>query len=178
MGAFMSYFLVPREREMTRLLLKVVMQTTRWVADDLGLVTHDDPAARVGVLLNAARSMTELVDTGLLHTLPGAVPSGQFLGYAIADRTGRPASDIARTMLAQLCEYTLHLGDFEPALARTLNARQPRNTTKKHGTPDPGPKRCPRHVRAVSVHTLRCINMRAEQPHIELNWLGRRGGRH
>jgi len=73
MGAFMSYFLVPREREMTRLLLKVVMQTTRWVADDLGLVTHDDPAARVGVLLNAARSMTELVDTGLLHTLPGAV---------------------------------------------------------------------------------------------------------
>ena len=64
MGAFMSYFLVPREREMTRLLLKVVMQTTRWVADDLGLVTHDDPAARVGVLLNAARSMTELVDTG------------------------------------------------------------------------------------------------------------------
>jgi len=135
MGAFMSYFLVPREREMTRLLLKVVMQTTRWVADDLGLVIHDDPAARVGVLLNAARSMTELVDTGLLHTLPGAVPSGQFLGYAIADRTGRPASDIARTMLAQLCEYTLHLGDFEPALARTLNARQPRNTTKKHGTP-------------------------------------------
>jgi hypothetical protein len=117
MGAFMSYFLVPREREMTRLLLKVVMQTTRWVADDLGLVTHDDPAARVGVLLNAARSMTELVDTGLLHTLPGAVPSGQFLGYAIADRTGRPASDIARTMLAQLCGYTFHLGDFEPALA-------------------------------------------------------------
>lgn len=44
MGAFMSYFLVPREREMTRRLLKVVMQTTRWVADDLGLVTHDDPA--------------------------------------------------------------------------------------------------------------------------------------
>ena len=62
MGAFMSYVLVPREREMTRLRLKVVMQTTRWVADDPGLVTHDDPAARVGVLLNAARSMTELVD--------------------------------------------------------------------------------------------------------------------
>lgn len=40
MGAFMSYFLVPREREMTRLLLKVVMQTTRWVADDPGLVTQ------------------------------------------------------------------------------------------------------------------------------------------
>ncbi len=88
-----------------------------FLADDLGLMTHDDPAARVGVLLNAASSMTELVDTGLLHTLPGAIPSQQFLGYVIADRAGKPASDIARTMLAQLCEYTLHLGDFEPALA-------------------------------------------------------------
>jgi hypothetical protein len=88
-----------------------------FLAGDLGLVTHDDPAARVGVLLSAASSMTELVDTGLLRTLPGAVPSRQFLGYAIADRAGNPASDIARTTLAQLCEYTLHLGDFEPALA-------------------------------------------------------------
>ena len=43
-----------------------------------------------GVLLNAAGSMTELVDTGLLHTLPGAVPSGQFLAYAIADHAGNP----------------------------------------------------------------------------------------
>jgi hypothetical protein len=87
------------------------------LADDLGLVTSDDPAARVGVMLNAVNSMTELVDTGALRTLPGAVPSSQFLVYAIADRAGRPPSDIARTMLAQLCEYTLHLGDFEPALA-------------------------------------------------------------
>ena len=35
MGAFMSYVLVPREHEMTRLLLKVVMQTTRWAAAGL-----------------------------------------------------------------------------------------------------------------------------------------------
>ena len=32
MGAFMSYVLVPSEREMTRLLLNVVMQTSRWAA--------------------------------------------------------------------------------------------------------------------------------------------------
>jgi len=38
MGAFMSYVLVPREREMTLLLLKVVMQTTPWAAVGLSVV--------------------------------------------------------------------------------------------------------------------------------------------
>jgi hypothetical protein len=32
MGAFMSYVLVPREHNTTRLLFKVVMQTSRWAA--------------------------------------------------------------------------------------------------------------------------------------------------
>jgi hypothetical protein len=50
MGAFMSYFLLPREREMTRLLLKVVMQTTRWVAVGLS----------VGDLIMARRQLLNL----------------------------------------------------------------------------------------------------------------------
>ena len=37
MGAFMSYVLVPQEHDMTRLLLKVVMQTNRWVAAGLSI---------------------------------------------------------------------------------------------------------------------------------------------
>jgi hypothetical protein len=44
MGAFMSYVLVPQEHDMTRLLLKVVMQTNRWVA--LGLSVGDLVMAR------------------------------------------------------------------------------------------------------------------------------------
>ena len=44
MGAFMSYVLVPREHEATRLLLKVVMQTTRWAA--AGLAAGDLIMAR------------------------------------------------------------------------------------------------------------------------------------
>jgi hypothetical protein len=44
MGAFMSYVLVPREENATRLLLKVVMQTTRWAA--LGLSVGDLVMAR------------------------------------------------------------------------------------------------------------------------------------
>jgi hypothetical protein len=70
-----------------RLAISLAAGFAEFLADDLSLVTHDDPAARVGVLLNASSSMSELVDIELLHTLPGAIPSRQFLGYAIADRT-------------------------------------------------------------------------------------------
>ena len=44
MGAFMSYALVPQEPDVTRLLLKVVMRTTRWAA--LGLSVGDLIMAR------------------------------------------------------------------------------------------------------------------------------------
>jgi hypothetical protein len=44
MGGFMSYVLVPRQDNTTRLLLKVVMQTTRWAA--LGLAVGDLIMAR------------------------------------------------------------------------------------------------------------------------------------
>ena len=44
MGAFMSYVLVPQDQDTTRLLLKVVMQTSRWAA--LGLSVGDLIMAR------------------------------------------------------------------------------------------------------------------------------------
>lgn len=44
MGAFMSYVLVPDQRDRTRLLLKVVMQTNRWAA--VGLSVGDLIMAR------------------------------------------------------------------------------------------------------------------------------------
>jgi hypothetical protein len=44
MGAFMSYVLLPQEPGVTRLLLKVVMRTTRWAA--LGLSVGDLVMAR------------------------------------------------------------------------------------------------------------------------------------
>jgi hypothetical protein len=49
MGAFMSYVLVPREHD-TRLLLKVVMRTTRWAA----------PGWSVGDLIMARRQLLNL----------------------------------------------------------------------------------------------------------------------
>ncbi|MFE9916998.1 hypothetical protein ACFYPG_17800 [Micromonospora sp. NPDC005553] len=50
MGAFMSYVLVPWERNTTRLLLKVVMQTPRWAA----------PGLSVGDLIMARRQLLNL----------------------------------------------------------------------------------------------------------------------
>ena len=44
MGAFMSYVLVPQERDATRLLLKVVLRTARWRT--LGLAVGDLVMAR------------------------------------------------------------------------------------------------------------------------------------
>ncbi len=44
MGGFMSYVLVPQDRNTTRLLLKVVMQTNRWAA--VGLSVGDLVMAR------------------------------------------------------------------------------------------------------------------------------------
>ena len=50
MGAFMSYVLAPQEHDRTRLLLKVVMQTTRWAA----------LALSVGDLIMARRQLLNL----------------------------------------------------------------------------------------------------------------------
>jgi hypothetical protein len=59
-GAYMSYVLVPREREMTRLLLKVVMRTTRWAAIGLS----------VGVLIMARRQLLNLKHLAERHYHP------------------------------------------------------------------------------------------------------------
>jgi hypothetical protein len=50
MGAFMSYVLVPQQQDATRLLLKVVMRTTRWAA----------PGLSVGDLIMARRQLLNL----------------------------------------------------------------------------------------------------------------------
>ncbi|MCW2907574.1 MAG: hypothetical protein JWL68_2363 [Actinomycetia bacterium] len=87
-----------------------------FLTKDLGLRTYEDPAARVGVLIESIGPLSTLVDAGSLSPLPGAYPSRQFLGYAIADREGGPADQSARDLLQQLCDHDLHLADFEGVL--------------------------------------------------------------
>jgi hypothetical protein len=63
MGAFMSYVLVPEDLPATRLLLKVVMQTSRWKA----------PALSVGDLIMARRQLLNLKQLAERHPhLPGS----------------------------------------------------------------------------------------------------------
>ncbi|MET8152663.1 polyketide cyclase [Actinoplanes sp. NPDC049668] len=65
MGAFMSYVLVPQERNTTRLLLKVVMQTNRWAA----------PALSVGDLVMARRQLLNLKQLAERHQRRSTPPS-------------------------------------------------------------------------------------------------------
>jgi hypothetical protein len=72
--------------------------------------------ARAGVMLQSVGPLTELIDTGHLTSLPGAIVNSQFLGYLIADRDGRSQGAVVRDLLTQLCDHSLHLADFEPVL--------------------------------------------------------------
>ena len=61
MGAFMSYVLVPADHRTTRLLLKVVMRTARWVA----------PAISIGDLIMARRQLLNLKELAERHLRQG-----------------------------------------------------------------------------------------------------------
>jgi hypothetical protein len=61
MGAFMSYVLVPRDHDATRLLLKVVSQAPRWVA----------PGLAVGDLIMARRQLLNLKQLAERHNGSG-----------------------------------------------------------------------------------------------------------
>jgi hypothetical protein len=57
-----------------------------------------------------------MVDIGGLRVLPGSSPSIQFMGWIFADPDGKSAAGVARDLMIQLCEYELHLDDFERVL--------------------------------------------------------------
>ncbi|MFZ0271110.1 MAG: hypothetical protein WAL34_04595 [Acidobacteriaceae bacterium] len=57
-----------------------------------------------------------MVDVDGLQVLPGSSPSRQFMGWAFANTTGQQPAAVARDLIGQLCEHTLHLDDFELAL--------------------------------------------------------------
>ena len=61
----MSYVLVPQDHDATRLLLKIVMQTTRWAAVGLS----------VGDLIMARRQLLNLKRFAEQHQHQGTVPN-------------------------------------------------------------------------------------------------------
>jgi len=88
-----------------------------FLATGLGLRTWDRPPAKLGVLLQTPGALADLIDTDGLSALPGAVLSNQFIGYAIAERdNGKPSNAVAKDLLTQLCDHSLHLDKFEPVI--------------------------------------------------------------
>ena len=79
-------------------------------------------STRVGVdggrALQSYQPLTVTVDIYGLHMLPGSSPSNQFMGWTFADPDGKSAAGVARDLMIQLCEYTLHLDDFERLLGQ------------------------------------------------------------
>jgi len=83
---------------------------------DLGLATSNDAPAQLGLWLQSREPLTVMVDINGLRMLPGSSPSNQFIGWTFADDSGKSGTGVARDLIVQLCEYSLHLDDFEKAL--------------------------------------------------------------
>jgi len=63
--------------------------------------------------------MTDLVDVGDLKPLPGSAHANWFLGYAVGDPAGVDGPQIARDLMEQMCEFTLHLDGWDRTFPRT-----------------------------------------------------------
>jgi hypothetical protein len=98
------------------LALAVPSTFADFLDSDLGLATSNDPPAQLGIWLQSPQPLTVMVDIGGLRVLPGSSPSNQFMGWTFADPDGKSAAGVARDLMIQLCEYELHLDDFERVL--------------------------------------------------------------
>jgi len=76
-----------------------------------------DLVASVGMWLTAPQAMTDLVDTSGYQHLPGSPASPQFAAFAITYSEGSEAADMAIDWMRQMCDYTLHLDDYDSSLS-------------------------------------------------------------
>lgn len=82
----------------------------------LELATSDDPPAQLGIELKTQRGITDLVDLKGLKLLEGSQPSPWYMGWNIADRTGQQPAQTAVELLRNMCDYTLHVDEYEELL--------------------------------------------------------------
>ena len=67
--------------------------------------------------LKAPHALTELVEVDAFDTVAGSPQSNWFMGFAIASPDGEQASRTALAWIRQMCDSSLHLDDYESALA-------------------------------------------------------------
>lgn len=94
------------------------------LADDLALPTSNDPPTGVGIWLKAPRALTELVEVDAFDVVEGSPQSNWFMGVAIASPDGEQLSEMVQAWLRQMCDSSLHLNDYESALA-SLDSHTP-----------------------------------------------------
>jgi hypothetical protein len=100
--------------------LAIPGELAQFLTADLGLATAAEPPAKFGIWLDAPRSIGDLVHFADIRQLPGSALSNQFIAYAIADPNGKSAKNIAEDIITQLCDFTLHLDNWEsPVLGRS-----------------------------------------------------------
>jgi hypothetical protein len=74
------------------------------------------PVASVATWLITPQAMTDLVDVSGYQQLPGSPVSRQFDAYAVTDPNGVDAGDMAIDWMRQMCDYSLHLDDYDVSL--------------------------------------------------------------
>lgn len=103
--------------ERMTLALNLPTALAAFLADDLGLPTASDPAAEVGVWLKAPHALTELAEVDAFDVVDGSPQSNWFTGFAVSSPDGEPAPQMALAWLRQMCDSSLHLNNYESALA-------------------------------------------------------------
>jgi hypothetical protein len=92
------------------------------LADDLGLPTASAPPAEVAVWMTAAGALTQLVEVSAFNTVAGTPWSNWFSAFAVASPDGEQIPEAAQAWLRHMCDSSLHLDDYEPALASLSGA--------------------------------------------------------
>jgi hypothetical protein len=101
--------------ERFKLALNIPAALAGFLTQGLQLSTTAEPPAQVGIWLNA-REIQELIALEQLTPIAGTQPVPWFNGWAVADEGGSPPSEVAVVLLRQMCDYTLHLDQYEPVL--------------------------------------------------------------
>lgn len=117
--------------------LAIPKALTAFLTERLGVATTDGQAAQVGVHLDAPHSMTGLVDTEGLQSIPGSPTSNCFMGWAISSPDGQQAPILAREWLTEMCDNTLYLDNYEPYLEFTRKAQFPGENASSTRTHQP-----------------------------------------
>jgi len=105
----------PKPPDFWETLIPQALMLPKVLAEQLavaGLRTSGEPPAQVGVRLQAARDLAEIVDpAGMDDPIEGETRATQAIGFFIADRQGKPADHAAGTMV---CDMLLHALNCDP----------------------------------------------------------------